>query len=239
MKTDWHDKITTVFFPKRCVCCATVIHPNETVCENCDVEEYRIPFPKCDRCGQETARCNCVWDEFRFDRIITPFYYTDGIKKCITNFKFKGYVDNGKFLADEMVKAFEQEYVYDLPDMIVSVPLTKKRKRRRGFSQTDVLAQRISYKTGIEFKKDLLIKIRETRPQVGLDAKERKENLIGAFAVAEGADLKGKTVIVCDDNKTTGATLHECAKALKKAGAKNVIALTAALTKNDFRGEPN
>lgn len=237
MKSNLADKILTVFFPRRCAVCGKVIFPDEVVCDNCDIEKHRIPYPKCNKCGQAEDFCNCGADKLSFEHIITPFYYEGDIRTCIKNFKFKGYYDNGKFLAGEMVRTFEEEYVFEKPDLIVPVPMTKRRKRRRGFSQTDTLARRISEATGIEFSNELLRKTRETPPQVGLDAKERRNNLVNAFAVSENENLKGKTIIVCDDTKTTGTTLHECAKALKRAGAKKVIGLTAALTKNDFRGE--
>ena len=239
MKNRLFDKILTVFFPKRCACCRKVLYPDELFCEDCVIDNCRIPRPKCAECGQETALCSCSTDKNSFDRIIAPFYYQNEAKDCIINFKFRNYLDNGEFLAKEMVKAFEEEYVFGKPDVIVAVPLTRRRRNKRGFSQTVVLAKYISGETQIEFKKGLLKKVRETPPQVGLDSKERKKNLVGAFAVAKDVDLKGKTVIICDDNKTTGATLNECAKTLKKAGAKTVIALTAALRKNDFRGEKN
>lgn len=237
MKDRLFDRILTVFFPRRCVCCGKVICPDELFCENCDIGNCRIPRPKCPGCGQEEGLCNCSTQKFSFDKIIAPFYYENEVKDCIVNFKFRNYIDSGNFLAEEMVKTFEEEYVFLKPDMIVSVPLTRKRRNKRGFSQTDFLAEHISEETQIEFKKGLLKKVRETPPQVGLDSKARRENLVGAFAVSKDADVKGKTIIICDDNKTTGATLNECAKTLKKAGAENVIALTAALTKNDFRGE--
>lgn len=237
MKTSNLDKFLMLFFPKRCACCGKVIYPNMVLCGECDVESCRVPYPKCNKCGQQESMCKCSAESYMFDRFIAPFYYEGPIRECIMKYKYSGFVDNGRFLALEMVKAFEEEYVFDKPDLIVSVPMRKRRKRRRGFSQTDMLAKYISEETEIEFKKNLLIKVKDTPPQVGLDAIQRRSNLIGAFEVAKGVDLKGRTVIVCDDNKTTGSTLSECSKALKKAGAKTVVALTAAITKNGFRGE--
>lgn len=231
------DIILTVFFPKRCVCCGKVIALDELFCENCDVQKHRIAAPRCKVCGQEEMRCCCGREKHAFDRLIAPFYYEEELRDSIRNLKYRSYIDNGRFLAGEMVKALNAEVDTDEIDLITAVPMTNKRKKHRGFSQTELLAGVICEETGIKFEKTILKKIKDTPPQVGLDSKQRKKNLIGTIKISKNADVKGKTVIICDDNKTTGATLDECAKLLKSAGAKQVIALTAALSKNRLRGE--
>ena len=226
-----------VLFPRRCVCCSDIIYPTETICDKCDIDRCRVRYPKCIYCGQENSMCGCSEEKYEYNYLLSPFYYENEIRQSIINFKFRPQIENGKFLAHEMSKTLLNDYVGDKIDIIVSVPLTRKRKRTRGFSQTDYLAEHISKYTSIPFRKGTLIKIKETLPQVGLSAKERKTNLIGAFVVDGKYDLKGKTVLLCDDNKTTGTTLNECSKTLKRAGAKSVVGLTAALTKQMLKGE--
>ena len=226
-----------LFFPKRCACCDEIIYPFETLCKSCKPENCRIPYPKCPKCSQEKDRCDCKDGNFKFDNLLSAFYYKDEISRSVRLFKFNAHTDNGKFLASNMAELLMTDYYYREIDMIASVAMTRRRKNFRGFSQTDYLAKIISKKTGIPFNKNVLIKTRETMPQVGLKAKDRKENLRGAFKTNQKYDLKGKTVLLVDDIKTTGATLNECTKMLKKAGAKKVVCLTAAITKEELKGE--
>lgn len=228
-----------IFFPRRCVGCGKVVYPNETFCKDCDFEKFRIEYPKCFYCGQENSLCSCSLDERKYDYIFSPFYYDDIISKSIRNFKFKSYLDNGKYFADEMSKLLMKDFDYEQIDVVTNVPMTKKSKRKRGFSQTEYMTKIISENIGKTFEKTCLIKTRETPSQMTLKFRERTTNLKGAFSVSENVDLKSKTVLLCDDVKTTGTTLNECSKALKKAGAKQVVCLTCALTKFKIRGEEN
>ncbi|BCX15576.1 MAG: hypothetical protein KatS3mg097_468 [Candidatus Parcubacteria bacterium] len=107
---------------------------------------------------------------------------------------------------------------------LTPVPITQKKLLHRGFNQTNILAQAINQTAAIPIA-DILIKIKDTPDQVGLNLKERLENLKNSFNLKS---LPPKNIILVDDIKTTGATLKECAETLKKAGAKNIIALTIA-----------
>jgi len=111
-------------------------------------------------------------------------------------------------------------------DAAVPVPLSIKGLRERGFNQALLLCRVISKSTKIPMVMDGLVKIRETKPQVGLSAKERADNLKKAFGAKR--DFKGLSVLLVDDVMTTGATVNECAKQLLKAGAKDVKAVTLA-----------
>ena len=228
-----------ILFPRRCVGCGKVIYPNEKFCEDCDFEKFRIQYPKCFYCGQENNLCSCSLFERKYDYIFSPFYYDDINSKSITRFKYNGHLDNGKFFADEMSRILMKDFDYEQIDVVLNVPMTKKSKRMHGFSQTAYLAKIISKNIDKTFEPLCLIKTRETPSQKNLKFKERITNLKGAFRVSEKIDLKGKTVLLCDDVKTTGTTLNECSKALKRAGAKQVVCLTAAMTKFKIRGEEN
>ena len=111
-------------------------------------------------------------------------------------------------------------------DLVAYVPMTRKATAKRGFNQSEVFARIISKRLNLDFEKNVLIKIRETKPQKSLNAAQRRTNLKGAFKVAK--DVDGKSVLLVDDIITTGATLKENAKMLYKAGARRVTALTFA-----------
>jgi len=112
--------------------------------------------------------------------------------------------------------------------MIVPVPLHIKKLRQRGFNQSAILARALKKKWRIPLNYFLLKRAKFTLTQTGLDKKEREKNIKGAFEVTSAKDVKDKNIILVDDVYTTGATVNECAKTLRKAGAKDVAILTLA-----------
>ncbi len=114
--------------------------------------------------------------------------------------------------------------------LLVAVPLHRSRRRSRGFNQAELIARaalkRLPHE--LELASAVLIRQRDTVSQVGLSREERIENMRGAFRVGDAARVKGRQVIVVDDVMTTGTTLSECARVLKRAGAEKVWAATVA-----------
>jgi competence protein ComFC len=112
-------------------------------------------------------------------------------------------------------------------EVIVPVPLHTRRLRERGYNQAALLARELGKGVGLPVLEDALARVRETSPQVDLNAEERKENVRGAFHCPDGR-LAGKSVLLVDDVYTTGATLEACSLALKQRGVRTVWALTLA-----------
>ena len=156
------------------------------------------------------------------------FSYEGQGLRLVTTYKFHGrrYLKN--FFAEELYKIYIEDGIRDFsPDLIVYVPMTKKAERRRGFNQGLWLAEEFSKLTRIPISHSI-IKIKETPHQVGLNRKQRLENLDGAFHLKSRKEFLGKTVIIVDDVTTTGATAEKIAQKLKSAGAKRVILMTVA-----------
>jgi ComF family protein len=109
------------------------------------------------------------------------------------------------------------------------VPLHPRRLRARGFNPAAVLARTVAREAGAPFAAGLLVRLRDTPSQTGLDRRARRANVRGAFAL-RGADRPPETVWLVDDVVTTGSTLEECARALRRAGARRVVAICAART---------
>jgi len=112
--------------------------------------------------------------------------------------------------------------------MIVPVPLHRRRKWERGFNQTEVLAKELGRLTEFPLETDVLKKIRNIPPQTSLELDERARNVKDAYQTAKEERIQGKIILLVDDVYTTGSTLRECASMLKRAGAKEVRAVTVA-----------
>lgn len=221
-----------VLFPSKftCLACKKEIKEGKILCDSCRKDFVMIKSDRaCKRCGQEISGdgdycLDCKNKEVHFKRNYAVFAYKGGVKKIIHRLKFQ----NGKYLTDFLGECLERKYkdIEEDIDLITFVPMTKKDEKIRGYNQSKLLAEKLAVVAEKETV-DVLIKKRRTKPQVGLNFKKRQENLRGCFSPT--AKLIGKTVLVVDDVCTTGATLSETARTLKRAGAKEVITLTVAV----------
>ncbi len=147
------------------------------------------------------------------------------IRHALHSLKYRRNVALGDTLAQYLA-----EYVHTLgwqADLVVPVPLGRQRMKERGYNQAGLLARPLSIIQNWDYSPRAVLRVRETRSQVGLSALERRENLSNAFH-ADPALVSGKVILLLDDVATTGSTLTACSDAIKKAGAKAVYALTLA-----------
>lgn len=152
------------------------------------------------------------------------FQYDAGWKLSLEKYKYYGCREYGDFYAQAMYLFSKKELSVWKPDLIVAVPLSRKKQRVRGFNQSLYLAERLGEKTGIPVDGDLVFKVRDTKSQKKLDASARRKNLKGAFGVKRRVD--GKRILVIDDVYTTGSTMEEMASCLRRNGAEKVYFLT-------------
>jgi ComF family protein len=152
------------------------------------------------------------------DRLVVGLSYRGVVQNCLKKVKYKSAWDVIKFLHG--LCQFEDA----LDGVITSVPMWKPKERMRGFNQAKILAELIGNHV------DLLERVRETRPMFGLSKKERLENIEGAFELLNHLNITplNQRVVLVDDVWTTGATMRECAKVLKKAGVREVWGVTLA-----------
>ena len=139
--------------------------------------------------------------------------------------KYRRNIGLGEALAAQMV-----EFVNSLHcnlDILVPVPLGKKRLRERGYNQVALVARPLAHYAGIQYLPGALSKERDTRSQVGLNVSQRQKNVSNAYR-ADERKLKGKSVLLVDDVSTTGSTILSCTDALLSAGAREVYAITIA-----------
>jgi len=217
------------FNPKwRCNCCGKEIFNDAYFCAEC-VENF--PFLGkniCSHCGRQTpfptdSCLNCENKLTEVDKARSVFRYDKPISKMIMKLKYGG----EKYLADAFTEFLAVAY-YDLnkeADFIAFVPMSRKAFRKRGYNQSQLLAEKLAQKVNLQVI-DCLEKVKETKRQAKLNAEQRRQNLKGAMRVRDKKLVEGKCVLLVDDVTTTGATSETIAHVLKKAGAKSVLLVT-------------
>ncbi len=223
--------ILDIFFPNRCPFCGRIIKWNENCCEKCIKEIPYITSTTCLKCGKENCICNDV--RINYDGCVSVAYYEGIIKKGILGLK----IEKAFNLIDVFEKEIDQKISEMIPfgeiDFVTSVPMHKSVKRTRGYNQSDIIAKKASEIIKKPAVFDVLIKTEKDIVQHNLAGSERKQAVKGLYRINSkcAGEVSGKTILLCDDIITTGSTLNECAKALKKSGAKAVYCFTVASTK--------
>jgi len=213
-------------FPPTCGGCA---QPGGRWCANCQAETQLLKPPWCDRCGDNLPRpgvCKrCQSNPPHFNAIRSWAIFSGPVRQAIHKLKYKRDISLGIVLAEPLERLFNQSG-WDC-DLVIPVPLGLARLKERGYNQSDLLARPLALAVGIPYQSNGLIRVRETRSQVGLTITQRHENVSGAFQ-ALSEIVSGRRVLVIDDVATSSATLEACAAALIKAGSSKVYALTLA-----------
>ena len=225
-----------LLFPQRCRFCDRVIEINETACKGCLETRNEITGEICMLCGFKKSDCVCKKHKSFYTAVASPYYYEGAAGVAVKKLKFGKATHIAESLSEDMAKCFFERFSGYSFDFAAYVPMTKKDEKKRGFNQAQLLAAGVSKRTGIPLK-DALEKIFETSQQHTLKEYERSGNVLGVFAVKEEVlpFIKHARILLCDDVKTTGATLNECAKTLLIAGADEVFCLTATTVKKSFK----
>jgi len=219
-----------IFFPKRCVDCN---EPAEYfVCENCVKKIEKVKTSVCPGCGkisQFSKYCPNCKNKIKpnLSGLIVACRYEIGpIKEMVHHLKYSAITS----LAEPLGELVAERLLRDIPKgnlVIVPVPLHKKRELSRGFNQSELIARRVSERLnlpgGLALKR-----VKNTPSQVSLSGNLRRINLAGAFRCDDAELICNKVVLLIDDVCTTGTTLNECAKILRKNGAKQVFGVVVA-----------
>ncbi|MCW5574502.1 MAG: ComF family protein [Burkholderiales bacterium] len=210
----------------RCLLCAAPAG-RRNLCEVCLGDLPWLDAAACRICAHplsDPGICGrCIAEPPHYDRIVTACRYAFPLDGLIQAYKYGGRLATGPALAALLLPRIRTR-----PDLILPVPLTAQRLRERGFNQALELARIIGRKLNVPVDPGLCIKTRDTAPQTRLPWKTRRKNIRGAFVVL--GSLDGRHVAVVDDVLTTGATLGEVARNLKRAGASSVTGYVIART---------
>jgi ComF family protein len=233
--TDKISKITNLIwdliFPVYCLGCGKNLKNGNFLCPDCFL---KININKTLFCGKCRARLPenkkiCHLD-FPYTLGAATSYSDEAVKELIHNLKFNGARRAAKPLGEILIK-YLKGLDFNLESfLVIPVPLGKKRLRSRGFNQAELLAQEVSAYFNILVASNALVRNKETKPQTELKSfDERFSNLEESFFVSDEKIISNKNILLIDDVSTSGATLSAAASALKKSGAKKIIALVVAL----------
>lgn len=222
-----------LLFPTCCAACG-VYAEGIWLCQRCRGGLVKINKKRCLQCGvshgsRTVEICPlCENLPYPFHRTEALFSYEKTAREMVHRFKFGRCKFTGKVLGDLLAKRISTYSPYRKAHFIIPVPIHFFREWKRGFNQAEILAERISKKLEIPIL-PALKRIKYTPPQSLLRQKERRTNLQGAFGLGVSTHLlRRKNIILVDDVFTTGSTLSECAKVLRKCGARRILVAVAA-----------
>lgn len=234
------DDILDFVYPQHCAICKKHLRRNEKdVCETCWNSLVILPDPFCPYCKSfyEPGNTKCSFcestgrtiDDHKIALVRSLGRFDDYYKELIHRFKYGKKIPLGRRLAQRLGETINGDYSFLESDLLIPVPLHKSRHRERGFNQSEIVAEEISKITGLSALKNVLKRKKNTKDQTNLTPKQREENVRGAFVVTDPEMINGKNIILVDDVITTGATLNECARMLKQAGAEKIFGMTIAV----------
>lgn len=224
----WLDSLVQLLFPQRCVVCNCLLTENEKVlCQSCNLN---LP-----RTGLHLEKDNEVekllWGKMNIERATSYFYYTkgSGYRQLLHQLKYKGRKDIAQDMGFMMGEELASDGFFDDIDLIIPIPLHHKKKRSRGYNQSEEIGKGISRATGIPMKTSCIERQRNNTSQTSKSAYERWENVSGIFAVNRPEQLENRHILLLDDVMTTGATITACADALNAIPGIRISVLTLAL----------
>ncbi len=222
--------VSAALFPPKCLLCSSEPESLGILCSHCVTHLPLLDGPRCERCAEPLPdplldlcfRCGVT--AHAADQIVALGPYRGDWGKLVRIFKFEREMAVGRWLGRQMADAICRQQEELKLDAVTYVPMMRKDQRARGFNQAEILAQIIAKQLGLPMS-PLLAKSRETKLQGRLSAAERKTNLQDAF---RPLPFEYERVLLVDDIYTTGSTVEECARTLKRGGAQYVVAVAIA-----------
>lgn len=248
-KMRWHrffsflmDTFLDLVYPRGiyCILCGKAISKaqHNSLCSSCKDKIRWIHSPTCQKCGKPLEPLyvphycpDCLQVHHFFTKGFSCVEYEGEVKNLIYRFKYK----EERYLAYAMAQMMVQQlkrYKLETVDVVVPMPLYKKKERQRGFNQAYLLAKYIGKALNWQVDHQNLIRIKDTLPQNRLSPKERQKNLAGAFSIVSKEAFQGKSILLIDDIYTTGSTVDECSKELLKCKPHAIFVISFATGRN-------
>ncbi len=215
-------------YPQECCLCGCWVRHDDPrpVCADCLTSLDPLGEPVCPVCGIPVPAdilgighvCSaCRERSPSFDRARAWGLYGGALREVIHQFKFEGLRHLSLPLGELLAQTFQEQFSEDTPELLVPVPLHPHRYRERGYDQTMLLARRLSALVGLPVDRSIR-RARHTAPQFGLDLSSRRRNLRGAFSLQRGHPLEDRRIVIVDDVMTSGTTVEELGRELRRSG---------------------
>jgi len=224
-------RVGSLVYPNVCLCCYDKGENGRDLCSRCYA---RLPWIEnaCDVCAlpleekphSSSLLCGkCASKHtWQFDHAYAPLLYEEFVRTAVHKFKFNYKLNYGKLLAELLARHVIENNI-SIPEILIPVPLHKKRIQQRGFNQALEIAKILAKQFDCAVSKNAIQRTRETKTQVELAVNKRKANVKNAFKLRQAENFAGvKHVTIIDDVMTTGATVNELAKCVKSAGIARV-----------------
>lgn len=251
--SSWFQTVLDFVFPASCAYCQKFVGDDRVLifCQSCWNTITPISDSACPRCGKpyssqvvlhhspEFLCGECRISPPFFDQALAATYYEGVMKEAILQFKFHYKTKLGKPLAQWLISRIPGNIDIQKYQVILPVPLHKTRQKQRGYNQSAILAKHLAQYYHLTLSLRNLIRIRPTDAQSQIkDRKERQENVRNAFRLRFPGAIRDQNLILVDDVLTTGATVNECAKTLKQAGAASILVLTLSRVGFQYKPDP-
>lgn len=212
-------RILELIYPTKCINCKKV--SKKYICKKCLIKlgiKFEIHIDK--------------YKNKNFKKHIYLFKYEGWIREKIIKYKFRNRAYLYRFFSESILEINEKNGFLKEYDYIISVPISKKRRKERGYNQSELIAREIVNNVeNIELLSNIIVKNVDNKPQSTLNQKEREKNVKGAYSINENINYKeilNKNILLIDDIYTTGNTVNECARVLKQLGTIKIDILTIA-----------
>ena len=229
------DRLVSVVYPQACYVCSGPVESNDNgaVCENCwsATRIFDDSDALCEKCGAYSSNgpfpagaCGQCWDD-KYDRAVAAGIYEKALAATIVSLKKKPYLHSrARRLVEDLTSR-----ITSTDQVVVPVPLSKRRSFERGYNQAEFIARIVAEKLAIPMYPNALLRVGDTQMhRIGMDKKAREATVKNMFRVQTPRLIAGKNVLLVDDVFTSGSTASDCAKSLKKSGAAGVTVVTLA-----------
>lgn len=225
---DWLGSFLSLFFPRYCIVCGrTLAKGEECLCTMCNINLPRTDY----HLRKDNPVEKMFWGKIPLERATSFFFYRKGsdFRQILHQLKYGGQKGIGAIMGRYMAAELLASGFFDGVDIILPVPLHKKKQQIRGYNQSEWIARGIAAVTGISIDTESVVRQKNTETQTRKSSFERWENVEGIFELHHAQSLTGKHVLIVDDVLTTGATTVECASCLAEIEGIRISILTLAM----------
>ena len=225
---DWLGSFLSLFFPRYCIVCGrTLAKGEECLCTMCNINLPRTDY----HLRKDNPVEKMFWGKIPLERATSFFFYRKGsdFRQILHQLKYGGQKGIGAIMGRYMAAELLESGFFEGVDVILPVPLHKKKQQIRGYNQSEWIARGIAAVTGISIDTESVVRRKNTETQTRKSFLERWENVEGIFELNHAESLIGKHILIVDDVLTTGATTVECASCLTDIEGIRISILTLAM----------